>query len=107
MLRQFDLLQDITQIAFNATDDDFDELVLEVELGEGDAITATCHQTVNGQTEQLSLEGIHDPDLKKLSLELKDEMKTHTGGNLKKYAVRIDEEGKANASFEYDNETKE
>jgi len=107
MLRQFDLLQEIAQIAFNATDDDFDELVLEVELGEADTITATCHQTVSGKTEQLSLEGTNDPDLSKLSFELKDEMKNHTGGNLKKYAVRIDEEGKANASFEYDNEPQE
>ena len=107
MLRQFDLLQDITQIAFNATDDDFDELVLEVELGEGDTITATCHQTVSGKTEQLSLDGTNDPDLRKLSFELKDEMKNHTGGHLKKYAVRINEEGKANASFEYDNEPQE
>jgi hypothetical protein len=53
------------------------------------------------------LEGTNDPDLSKLSFELKDEMKNHTGGNLKKYAVRIDEEGKANASFEYDNEPQE
>jgi hypothetical protein len=104
MLRQFDLLQDITQIAFNTTEDDFDELVLEVELGKGDTITATCHQTVNGKTEQMSLQDINDPDLRKLSFELKDEMKSHTGGDLKKYAVRINEEGKANATFEYDNE---
>lgn len=101
MLRQFDLLQDITQIAFQATDDDFDELVLEVELGEGDVIAATCRQTVNGKTEQLSLEHANDPALRKLSFELKDEMKNHTGGDLKKYAVRINEEGKADATFEY------
>jgi hypothetical protein len=78
-----------------------------VELGEGDSITATCHQTVSGKTEQLSLEGTNGPDLRKLSFELRDEMKNHTGGDLKKYAVRINEEGKANASFEYDNEPQE
>jgi hypothetical protein len=104
MLRQFDLIQDITQVAFLATEDDFDELVLEVELGDGETITATCYQTVTGAAEQLSLEDIHDPDLRKLSYELKKEMKNHTGGNLARYTIRINEEGKANASFEYDNE---
>lgn len=104
MLRQFDLIQDITQVAFQAAADDFDELVLEVELGDGDTIAATCRQTVNGKSQLLSLENINDPDLGKLSFELKDEMKNHTGGNLRKYTVRIDEEGKANASFEYANE---
>ena len=73
---------------------------------ERDTITATCHQTVKGKTEQLPLEETADPDLRKLSFELKDEMKNHTGGDLKKYAVRI-EEGRANATFEYDNEPQE
>lgn len=101
MLKQFDLLQDITQIAFQATDGEFDELLLEVELGEGDTVTATCHQTVRGTTEQLSLADIHEPDLKKLSFELRDEMKSQTGGDLTNFAVRIDEEGKAKVNFDY------
>jgi hypothetical protein len=104
MLRQFDLLQDITQIAFDATGDEFDELILEVELGEGETIKATCRQTVKGTTEELSLADKTAPDLRRLSYELKDEMKNHTGGDLKKYILRIDEEGKANASFDYGNE---
>ena len=102
MLRQFDLLQDITQVAFLATDDNFDELILEVELGESGKIIARCRQTINGKSEALSLEKITDPDLRQLSFDLKDEMKSHTGGELKKYTVRIDEEGKAKTSFEYD-----
>lgn len=37
-----------------------------------------------------------------LSLNLHEEMKNHTGGELTKYIVRIDKSGEAEADFEYD-----
>ena len=105
MQRQFDIQDDIAQVAFIASNGEYDELVLEVDVDvEGRSLGAHCWQTVNGEIEQLSIFDIDEPDLMGLSFELHKEMKNHTGGDLKKYTLRIDKEGKARINFEYRNE---
>lgn len=105
MQRQFDIMDDVAQVAFIASKGDYDELVLEVEVDvEEGWVQSHCWQSVNGEIEQLSTFDIEDPDINELSFELHKEMKNHTGGDLKKYTLRIDKEGKAKINFEYRNE---
>ena len=104
MLRQFEILEEIAQAAFNVSHGEYDELVLEVKVDvEEGWIEATCKQTLGGTTEQLSLFDVEDPDLMALSFALHEAMKEHTGGDMKKYTLRIDGKGAAKASFEYRN----
>ena len=102
MFKQLAILNEIAEFAFTASKGDYDELVLEVEVNvEGGWTNSRCWQTANGETEQLSLFGIRDPDLMTLSFELHEEVRNHTGGNLKSYIVTIDKEGKAAVDFKY------
>lgn len=102
MLRQSEIMHEIAQAAFMASKGDYDELILTLEVNIEEGWTEqTCRQIVNGEVEYLSMWDIDEPDLMNLGYELHEEMKKHTGGDLKKVTVTIDKQGKARASFEY------
>ena len=100
--RQDEILDEIAQYALLASNGEFDELVLEVEV-EDTSLKAHCEQVLNGKIEQLSLLGIREFSILDLSIELRKEILNHTGGDLKKYTFRMDKEGKASMDFEYRN----
>lgn len=104
--RQGEIADEIAEFALIASNGEFDELLLEVEV-EDSWVKSHCEQVRNGEVEQLSLRGIRDPNLMKLSFELRKEMLNHTGGDLKKYTFRIDKEGRASIDFEYRNRRSE
>lgn len=100
--REDEILEEIAEFALIASNGEFDELILEVDV-EDNWTTEYCEQVLNGEVEQLSLFGIHDPNLMQLSFDLRKEILNHTGGDLKKYTFRIDKEGRASIDFEYRN----
>lgn len=104
--RQNEIVEEIAEFALIASNGEFDELLLEVEVEEN-WTKEHCEQVLNGEVEQLSLFGIHDPNIMKLSFELRKEMLNHTGGDLKKYTFRMDKEGRASIDFEYRNHRSE
>lgn len=103
MLRQSEIMHEAAQIAFMASEGEFDELVLEVEIDiDTGTISFSCYQTKDGKKVSLSLfDTGRLVDLSDLSEELHSEMKEHTGGDLKKYTVTIDGDGTTRANFEY------
>jgi len=107
MLRQSEIMHEVAEIMILASNGEFDELVLEVEVNiSGGSVTSKCRQITNGKVEYLSFWEV-DPnaDLEEMGFELYEEMKNHTGGKLKKYTVTIDKEGTARARFEYRDRT--
>ena len=105
MLKQFDLMKEITQIAFDSCDEDVDEINLDVDVDvEGGHMRACLWQVVNGKKEFPSL--IVPNNLMDLSFDLHKAMMEHTGGDLKRYTLKMDGDGEgvAQANFEYRNE---
>ena len=101
-MRQFEILNEIAQVAFIVSDGQYDEWVLEVDVDPiGGWTEQRCWQTKGGKVEQLSLFGISDPDVMTLSFELHEEVKKHTGGNLKGYVMKIGEDGEAKVDLKY------
>ena len=104
IFKQIEILNEIAEAAFTASEGEYDELVLEVEVHpKGGWTQERCWQSKNGEIEQLSLFGIHDPDLMTLSFELHDAVNKHTGGDLKSYTMTIDKEGTAKVDLDYHN----
>jgi len=102
MMKWIHLVHEISQIPMSVANEEYDELVMEVELDPKEGwIDIKCRQTTGTEVEDLSLFDIDDPDLMELSFDLHKAMKDHTGGDLKRYTIRIDESGKAKANFEY------
>lgn len=106
MLKQSEIMHQVAQIALSASSDDFDELILEVEINrDGGTVGGQLRQITNGVVEYPSMwDPDRSPNLMDLSYELQDEIKRLSGGELTKYTVRIDKEGTARATFEYDYE---
>ena len=101
--RQQEILSEICQIVFAVADDEYDELRLEVDVHANELLCrSTFSQTVNGVSESLPMPPEEEsPTLLELSLQLHKEMMSHTGGDMKKYILRISSEGRATADFEY------
>lgn len=105
MRRQFDILDEVAQFMFNAAADEFERLVLEVEVDVEEGSTSyQCWQTAEGKTLCLLLDFEDGCELMNPSFELYHEMKKHTGGELQTYSITIDEEGTARCKFAYGNE---
>ena len=104
MRRQIEIIGEITEIALAHAEDGFDELWLEAGFSEDDlSMKLTC-RTRRGRRDRPVIISEKDLyDLGELSFTLQKELKTHNGGDLKKYVVRIDETGTAKAQFEYRN----
>lgn len=101
MDRELDILNELSQIAFTAARGEYDEIRLEVEIKEH-WIDAVFWETVDGVTESLpTLEGAHDPSLMQLSYELHEAINRENGGDIKKYSLRINKEGRATVDYEY------
>jgi hypothetical protein len=100
-MREMEILNELSQIAFGAARGEYDELRLEIEI-EDHWIEAAFWQTANGATKSLrTLEGVHDPSLMELSYGLQEAIKNQNGGDLKKYSLRINKGGRATVDYEY------
>jgi len=100
--RQQEILNEICQIVFAVAADEYDELRLEVDVHANELwCSSTLSQTVNGVSESLPMPTVEgSPTLSDLTLALHKEMMSHTGGDVKKYILRI-RDGKATVDFEY------
>ena len=102
MLKSMDIVKEITDISLSYADEEFDEFVLEIEVNYDEKyISQDCFQLRNNQATEIRIPGKDGHDIMMLSFQLHEAMKEHTGGDLKKYVIRIDETGKAMANFEY------
>ena len=102
MLKWMEIVKEITDIPLSYSEEPADEVVMEVELDPREGWTKRhSFQNVAGVVRDLSIDTQDEIELMELSFQLHEAMKEHTGGDLKKYTIRIDESGKATAKFEY------
>jgi len=100
-MKWIDILKEITDIAiFKAGDYDELEMTIEFDFDEG-WVDSQCQIEKSGKSESIVLGDDAFDEVIDLTRALRDAMHEHTGGNLKKYTIRIDETGKAKANFEY------
>ena len=101
MDREMEILDELSQVAFSAARGEYEELHLEVEIEE-QWIDAVFSQTAGGATESLdTLSEVRDRSLMQLSYQLHKAIKDQNGGDLKKYSLRINKEGRATVDYEY------
>lgn len=102
MSKWMKIVKDITDIPFSYAEEPADEVVMEVELDPKEEwIERHSFQNVSGMVRDLSIDPQAEIELMELSFQLHEAMREHTGGDLRKYTIRIDETGKATANFEY------
>lgn len=101
--RQDEILNDISQILFAAADGEYDEVGIEVELNdEENLFKFNVWQTVDSvKTSLPQFSGKEGPALLNLSLALQKEIMNHTGGDMKKFVLRISGAGRACVDYEY------
>ena len=103
MIRASEIVKEITEILLDMAEGEYDNLLLEVEVSaEGRSIDLYVSQSLHGKIEEPDFQGMLGHDVMMLSFDLHEALKEHTGGDLHKYTIRIDETGKATANFEYD-----
>jgi hypothetical protein len=101
MDREMEILNELSQVAFSAARGEYEEIRLEVEIEE-EWIDAVFLQTADSVTESLpTLDEVRDRSLMRLSYELHEAIKSQNGGDLKKYSLRINKEGRATVDYEY------
>lgn len=111
--RQFEILDEIARAAIQSAEGEYDELVVEMEFGEGSSGSAS-YKMVKGVREPLyipspkvlsidypNVSTLDYPDVLDLGYELLQELRKRSGrSNLRQYTVRVDKDGKASANFE-------